>query len=162
MLGKLLIRYLRPYGWLLLGVLVFQLIAALASLYLPSLNADIIDEGVSKGDTEFIWSTGAFMAALRQGRTSFVIAHRLSTIRDADLILVMEHGDIVEQGNHEQLIARQGAYWRLYNSQFEQAATDLDAELAAEQANKSPAQTTRPLEDIIEEKVDAVAAEGDL
>jgi ATP-binding cassette subfamily B protein len=75
MLGKLLIRYLRPYGWLLLGVLVFQLIAALASLYLPSLNADIIDEGVSKGDTEFIWSTGAFMLAISLGQiTAAIIA----------------------------------------------------------------------------------------
>ncbi len=64
-----------------------------------------------------------------------MIAHRLSTIRDADLILVMEHGDIVEQGTHEELIARQGAYCRLYNSQFEQAATDLDAELAATQGD---------------------------
>ena len=54
------------------------------------------------------------MAALREGRTSFVIAHRLSTIRDADLILVMEHGDIVEKGTHDELIAAQGAYWRLY------------------------------------------------
>jgi ATP-binding cassette subfamily B protein len=75
MLGKLLIHYLRPYGWLLLGVLVFQLIAALASLYLPSLNADIIDEGVSKGDTEFIWSTGAFMLAISLGQiTAAIIA----------------------------------------------------------------------------------------
>jgi len=122
----------------------------------------ILDEATSSVDTRTELLLQHAMAALRQGRTSFVIAHRLSTIRDADLILVMEHGDIVEQGNHEQLIARQGAYWRLYNSQFEQAATDLDAELAAEQANKSPAQTTRPLEDVIEEKVDAVAAEGDL
>jgi ATP-binding cassette subfamily B protein len=66
------------------------------------------------------------MSALRSDRTSFVIAHRLSTIRDADLILVMEHGDIVEKGTHEELIAAQGAYWRLYQSQFEQAATDLE------------------------------------
>lgn len=64
MLGKLLIRYLKPYRWLLLGVLVFQLLSALASLYLPSLNADIIDNGVSKGDTDYIWSTGAFMLAI--------------------------------------------------------------------------------------------------
>jgi len=68
MLGKLLIRYLKPYKWLLLGVLVFQFISALASLYLPSLNADIIDEGVSKGDTEYIWSTGAFMLAISLGQ----------------------------------------------------------------------------------------------
>lgn len=62
------------------------------------------------------------MAALRQGRTSFVIAHRLSTIRDADTILVMEHGDIVEQGSHEELLERRGAYWALYQSQFAGAA----------------------------------------
>ena len=64
MLGKLLIRYLKPYRWLLLGVLVFQFLSALASLYLPSLNADIIDDGVAKGDTDYIWSTGAFMLAI--------------------------------------------------------------------------------------------------
>ncbi|NUT58649.1 MAG: ABC transporter ATP-binding protein [Agromyces sp.] len=75
MLGKLLIRYLRPYGWLLLGVLVFQFVSALASLYLPSLNADIIDEGVSKGDTEYIWSTGAFMLAISLAQiTAAIIA----------------------------------------------------------------------------------------
>ncbi len=64
MLAKLLFRYLKPYRWLLLGVLVFQFLSALASLYLPSLNADIIDEGVAKGDTDFIWSTGAFMLTI--------------------------------------------------------------------------------------------------
>ena len=53
-----------------------------------------------------------------KGRTSFVIAHRLSTIKDADLILYMEQGDIVEQGNHETLIAKDGRYANLYNSQF--------------------------------------------
>jgi ATP-binding cassette subfamily B protein len=58
------------------------------------------------------------MAALRTDRTSFVIAHRLSTIRDADLILVMEDGAIVEQGDHDQLLAADGAYARLYQSQF--------------------------------------------
>jgi ATP-binding cassette subfamily B multidrug efflux pump len=63
------------------------------------------------------------MAALRSDRTSFVIAHRLSTIRDADLILVMEAGQIVEQGNHEQLLATRGAYFRLYNAQFAAAAS---------------------------------------
>lgn len=61
MLAKLLVRYLKPYGWLLLGVLVFQFASALASLYLPSLNADIVDNGVSKGDTEYIWRTGLVM-----------------------------------------------------------------------------------------------------
>jgi ATP-binding cassette subfamily B protein len=58
------------------------------------------------------------MNALRRDRTSFVIAHRLSTIRGADVILVMEHGRIVEQGSHNELLARDGAYYRLYNSQF--------------------------------------------
>lgn len=53
-----------------------------------------------------------------KGRTSFVIAHRLSTIRDADLILVMKDGDIIEQGNHEELLAKNGFYAELYNSQF--------------------------------------------
>ena len=56
-----------------------------------------------------------------KGRTSFVIAHRLSTIRDADLILVMKDGDIIEQGNHEQLLEKNGFYAELYNSQFEEA-----------------------------------------
>ena len=56
-----------------------------------------------------------------KGRTSFVIAHRLSTIKDADLILVMKDGDIIEQGNHEELLARKGFYADLYNSQFENA-----------------------------------------
>jgi ATP-binding cassette subfamily B multidrug efflux pump len=60
-LAKLLVRYLKPSGWLLLGVLLFQSASALASLYLPSLNADIIDNGVAKGDTEYIWRTGAVM-----------------------------------------------------------------------------------------------------
>jgi ATP-binding cassette subfamily B multidrug efflux pump len=58
------------------------------------------------------------MNALRSERTSFVIAHRLSTIRDADTILVMDAGQIVEQGNHEELLARGGAYYTLYNAQF--------------------------------------------
>ena len=57
-----------------------------------------------------------------KGRTSFVIAHRLSTIKDADLILVMKDGDIVEQGNHEELMAQKGFYSELYNSQFEKTA----------------------------------------
>jgi ATP-binding cassette, subfamily B, multidrug efflux pump len=61
------------------------------------------------------------MAKLRQGRTSFVIAHRLSTIRNADTIVVMEDGRIVEQGDHDDLLRRHGAYYTLYNSQFTDA-----------------------------------------
>ncbi|MET0975766.1 MAG: ABC transporter ATP-binding protein [Leifsonia sp.] len=64
MLGKLLVRYLKPYRWALVGVLVFQFIAALASLYLPTLNAQIIDEGVATGDTAYIWSTGVMMLGI--------------------------------------------------------------------------------------------------
>ena len=69
------------------------------------------------------------MAALRSDRTSFVIAHRLSTIRDADLILVMERGAIVEQGTHDELLAARGAYYALYNAQFVAAIED-EPELA--------------------------------
>jgi ATP-binding cassette subfamily B protein len=65
------------------------------------------------------------MVALRSQRTSFVIAHRLSTIRDANIILVMEQGSIVEQGSHEELLSARGAYYRLYQSQFAGAATDI-------------------------------------
>ena len=61
------------------------------------------------------------MNNLMKGRTSFVIAHRLSTIKDADIILVMKDGDIIEQGNHEELLAKGGFYADLYNSQFEEA-----------------------------------------
>ncbi|WP_394279366.1 ABC transporter ATP-binding protein [Microbacterium sp.] len=81
----------------------------------------ILDEATSSVDTRTELLLQHAMAALREGRTSFVIAHRLSTIRDADLILVMEHGDIVEKGTHDELIAAHGAYHRLYRSQFEQA-----------------------------------------
>ena len=68
MLGRLLLRYLRPYRWLLAGVLVFQLGSALAMLYLPSLNADIIDQGVARGDTAYIWRTGGFMLVVSLGQ----------------------------------------------------------------------------------------------
>ncbi|MEV4314242.1 ABC transporter ATP-binding protein [Actinocrispum sp. NPDC049592] len=78
----------------------------------------ILDEATSSVDTRTEVLVQRAMNSLRQGRTSFVIAHRLSTIRDADLILVMEHGQIVEQGTHESLLATEGAYFRLYNTQF--------------------------------------------
>lgn len=74
MLAKLLIRYLKPSRWLLVGVLVFQFASALASLYLPSLNADIIDNGVSQGDTGYIWRTGSFMLAVSLGQIVCSIA----------------------------------------------------------------------------------------
>lgn len=75
MLGKLLIRFLKPYRWLLAGVLLFQFASALASLYLPSLNADIINKGVAKGDTDYIWSTGILMLGISLGQiTCSIIA----------------------------------------------------------------------------------------
>lgn len=80
----------------------------------------ILDEATSSVDTRTELKVQKAMDALMKNRTSFVIAHRLSTIRDADLILVMEDGDIVEKGTHEQLLAKGGAYAKLYNSQFEQ------------------------------------------
>ena len=95
---------------------------ARAFLAQPSLL--ILDEATSSVDTRTEVLVQQAMNRLREGRTSFVIAHRLSTIRDADLILVMEHGDIVEQGSHDQLIERGGAYARLYRSQFEGAMDD--------------------------------------
>lgn len=111
----------------------------------------ILDEATSAVDTRTELLLQHAMAALRQGRTSFVIAHRLSTIRDADLILVMEHGDIVEQGTHDELIAAQGAYWRLYQSQFEQAASDIDAEDAL--TGSTPVVVTGDADDAAQEAV---------
>ncbi|GAA5108315.1 ABC transporter ATP-binding protein [Alloalcanivorax gelatiniphagus] len=84
----------------------------------------ILDEATSSVDTRTELLLQQAMAALRSDRTSFVIAHRLSTIRDADLILVMEDGSIVEQGSHEQLLEVDGAYARLYRSQFESPAEE--------------------------------------
>jgi ATP-binding cassette subfamily B protein len=82
----------------------------------------ILDEATSSVDTRTEVRIQKAMDELMKGRTSFIIAHRLSTIRNADLILVMKDGDIVEQGNHDELIAKGGAYFDLYNSQFEQTA----------------------------------------
>ena len=78
----------------------------------------ILDEATSSVDTRTEVMVQQAMHALRSNRTSFVIAHRLSTIRDADVIVVMEDGRIVEQGSHAKLVAKQGAYWRLHQSQF--------------------------------------------
>ncbi|MDF2542430.1 MAG: putative rane protein [Herbinix sp.] len=82
----------------------------------------ILDEATSSVDTRTEIRIQKAMDNLMRGRTSFIIAHRLSTIRDADLILVMNEGDIVEQGNHEELLAKGGFYAKLYNSQFEKTA----------------------------------------
>jgi ATP-binding cassette subfamily B protein len=84
----------------------------------------ILDEATSSVDTRTEVLIQRAMAALRSQRTSFVIAHRLSTIRDADLILVMEAGRIVETGNHLELLEKRGAYYNLYNAQFAGPVTE--------------------------------------
>ena len=80
----------------------------------------ILDEATSSIDTRTELKIQRAFAKLMKGRTSFIVAHRLSTIKEADLILVMKDGNIIEQGNHEQLIERGGFYKNLYNSQFSQ------------------------------------------
>ena len=78
----------------------------------------ILDEATSSVDTRLELLIQKAMKTLMQGRTSFVIAHRLSTIQEADKILVLKDGQIIEQGNHESLLADKGFYYGLYNSQF--------------------------------------------
>lgn len=80
----------------------------------------ILDEATSSVDTRTEVLIQKAMAELRKGRTSFVIAHRLSTIRNADVILVLDKGSIIEQGNHEELMERKGFYYDLYQSQFDE------------------------------------------
>ena len=82
----------------------------------------ILDEATSSVDTRLEALIQKAMAKIMKGRTSFVIAHRLSTIRDADLILVMDQGQIIEQGNHDELMSQEGFYYNLYNSQFQEEA----------------------------------------
>jgi len=98
----------------------------------------ILDEATSSVDTRTEVLVQEAMAALRTDRTSFVIAHRLSTIRDADVILVMEHGDIVEQGSHDELLAAGGAYHRLYWSQFADGVDPDEDEAVLEGATTGP------------------------
>ncbi len=104
----------------------------------------ILDEATSSVDTRTEILIQQAMSELMKGRTSFVIAHRLSTIRDADLILVMDHGVIVEQGTHAELLARNGFYADLYNSQF--AGRALEAEALEAEALEAEALEAEALE----------------
>ncbi len=97
----------------------------IARAFLADPTILILDEATSSVDTRTEVLIQRAMAALRSNRTSFVIAHRLSTIRDADIILVMEHGQIVEQGDHDKLLAAGGAYHDLYQAQFAAAAAEI-------------------------------------
>jgi len=105
-------------------------LVTIARAFLAAPELLILDEATSSVDTRTELLVQQAMAALRTDRTSFVIAHRLSTIRDADLILVMEAGRIVEQGTHARLLERGGAYARLYAAQFAGAANDLEGATA--------------------------------
>ena len=91
----------------------------IARVFLRDPPIIILDEATSSMDTRTEVEIGKAMKQLMRGRTSFVIAHRLSTIRDADIILFMEHGNIIEQGSHTELLKKKGAYAALYYSQFE-------------------------------------------
>jgi ATP-binding cassette, subfamily B, multidrug efflux pump len=97
----------------------------IARAFLSDPSILILDEATSSVDTRTEVLIQRAMAKLRGGRTSFVIAHRLSTIRDANIILVMDNGRIVEQGSHHELLREHGAYYSLYNAQFAGAAADL-------------------------------------
>jgi len=109
----------------------------IARAFLSDPSLLILDEATSSVDTRTEVLVQRAMAALRSNRTSFVVAHRLSTIRDADLILVMEDGQIVEQGTHDALVAAGGAYQRLYDAQFTAPAVD-------EEPASAPAGPPRP------------------
>ena len=95
-------------------------LVTIARAFLADRPALILDEATSNVDTRTEVRIQQAMDALMQGRTSFVIAHRLSTIKGADTILVLRDGDIVERGSHEELLAKNGFYAELYNSQFEE------------------------------------------
>ncbi|MEV5072116.1 ABC transporter ATP-binding protein [Microbacterium sp. LMI12-1-1.1] len=128
----------------------------IARAFLADPRILILDEATSSVDTRTELLIQRAMSRLREDRTAFVIAHRLSTIRDADLILVMEDGAIVEQGSHNELLAAKGAYWRLYNAQFEGAAEDEDLVPVSTVPLAAPPTTAQIVVEALAESEDAV------
>jgi len=131
-------------------------LVTIARAFLADPRILILDEATSSVDTRTELLIQRAMSRLREDRTAFVIAHRLSTIRDADLILVMEDGAIVEQGSHRELLSRKGAYWRLYNAQFEGAAEDEDAVSVPSVPLAPPPTTAQIVVEALAESEDAV------
>ncbi|MFK4837989.1 ABC transporter ATP-binding protein [Microbacterium sp. ZW T2_14] len=128
----------------------------IARAFLADPRILILDEATSSVDTRTELLIQRAMSRLREDRTAFVIAHRLSTIRDADLILVMENGAIVEQGSHDELLKVNGAYSRLYNAQFEGAAEDEDLVSVATVPLAPPPTTAQIVVETLAESEDAV------
>ncbi|MEV4687792.1 ABC transporter ATP-binding protein/permease [Microbacterium sp. LWH3-1.2] len=128
----------------------------IARAFLADPRILILDEATSSVDTRTELLIQRAMSRLREDRTAFVIAHRLSTIRDADLILVMENGAIVEQGSHAELLAQKRAYWRLYNAQFEGAAEDEGPVELPTVPQPPPPTTAQIVVDALAESEDAV------
>jgi ATP-binding cassette subfamily B protein len=128
----------------------------IARAFLADPRILILDEATSSVDTRTELLIQRAMSRLREDRTAFVIAHRLSTIRDADLILVMESGAIVEQGSHAELLAQKGAYWRLYNAQFEGAAEEEEVVSVPSVPLVPPPTTAQIVVDALAETEDAV------
>ncbi|WP_342001960.1 ABC transporter ATP-binding protein/permease [Microbacterium sp. LWH7-1.2] len=131
-------------------------LVTIARAFLADPRILILDEATSSVDTRTELLIQRAMSRLREDRTAFVIAHRLSTIRDADLILVMENGAIVEQGSHAELLAQKGAYWRLYNAQFEGAAEDEGPVELPTVPQSPPPTTAQIVVDALAESEDAV------
>jgi ATP-binding cassette subfamily B protein len=131
-------------------------LVTIARAFLADPRILILDEATSSVDTRTELLIQRAMSRLREDRTAFVIAHRLSTIRDADLILVMEDGAIVEQGSHNDLLAAKGAYWRLYNAQFEGAIEDEDDVSVPTVPLAPPPTTAKIVVDALAESEDAV------
>lgn len=116
---KFIWKYLKKRAWMVCFIVVVKFAGTMVELLIPSVLEHLIDEATSNVDTGTEREVQKAMRELMSGKTCFVIAHRLSTIQNADRILVVDHGDVVEQGTHESLMAKKGFYYQLYAAQFE-------------------------------------------